>query len=123
MQLFLLSYICLATLALCTPLSPKQPTKVCQDYLLPLNITSLNYKYAYKPLITNEDVADLNFELGRVARPTPFVPVTASTQTTSAMYKISGTLCQPVNGGNGTVLLATHGGGFDRRYACFRLCQ
>ncbi|KAK5946190.1 hypothetical protein PMZ80_000331 [Knufia obscura] len=114
MHRFLLSTLCLAALARSTPLP--QVKKSCQRYTLPLNITSLNLKWALEPLETNEGAAAYNTQTGRRDAQSVFHPVTLPTTPETAIYTISGTFCQPTSGGNGTVLLATHGGGYDRSY-------
>ena len=112
MQYFLLFALGLATLAQSTPVP--QGTKSCQQYNLPITITSLNLKWAIDPINTNEEMAEYNFEVGRRDSATAFHPYTLPTAPETATYTISGSFCQPSDGGNGTLLLATHGGGYDR---------
>ncbi|KAI9695059.1 MAG: hypothetical protein M1820_008952 [Bogoriella megaspora] len=89
--------------------------KSCKQYEIPLNVTSLNVKWALPPIKSNEDMADFNTELGRRFGPA-VNPITPATDSETAVYTISGTFCQPGKGGNGKTLIATPGGGYDRSY-------
>jgi hypothetical protein len=85
---------------------------------LPLKVTSLNLKWALPPIKTNEDIAAWNADFGRRDANTAFHPATLPTGPETAVYTISGTFCEPVGGGNGKVILATHGAGYDRSCVC-----
>lgn len=112
MQHALFPLLFLASLARSAPVAQVQ--KTCQEYIFPLNVTSMNLKWALDSLETNEDQAAYNAQTGRRDSASVFHPVTLPTAPESATYSISGTFCRPTSGGNGTVLLATHGGGYDR---------
>lgn len=112
MQTFLLSVLCLTALARSSPLP--QTKRSCQEYEFVVNTTSLNLKWAIDPIENNEDVVGFLANAGRRDHESVFHPLTLPTAPEKGMYTISGTFCQPPNGGNGTVLIATHGGGYDR---------
>jgi hypothetical protein len=111
MQYFLVSVLFLTTIARSAPLNA---TKSCKEYSLPLNVTSLNLKWALGPFESTEDMANFNANSGRRDAGSTFHPFTRPTVPETAVYTISGTFCEPASGGNGNVLLATHGGGYDR---------
>ncbi|KAH6661673.1 Alpha/Beta hydrolase protein [Halenospora varia] len=113
MQFPLASILLLATLVQSTPL---HASKSCREYTIPLNVTSDNHKWALAPLENNYDMTAFNTDLGRRDTNSAFIPITLGTVTETATYTVSGTFCEPIGGGNGTVLLATHGGGYDRSY-------
>lgn len=112
MRGFLAAFIGLAALARSAPLTESQSS--CKDYTLAINITSENYKWTYGPLNNNEDVAAYLTETGRRDSNDALHPIAPPDGPESATYNIAGTFCQPQDGGDGTVLIATHGGGFDR---------
>ncbi|TAQ84008.1 hypothetical protein B7494_g7666 [Chlorociboria aeruginascens] len=90
-------------------------SKTCREYTIPLNLTSQNYIWGLPQFNTNYDLAAFNTQVGsRVSNAT--VNPASETEVQTAGYEISGTYCAPANGGNGNVLLATHGIGFDRSY-------
>lgn len=66
------------------------------------------------PFDDDYDITVFNTALGRRNNSYAFQPFSAGTVTETATYTISGTFCELIGGGNGTVLLATHGGGYDR---------
>jgi hypothetical protein len=57
-----------------------------------------------------------NTDFGRRDANSTFRPMAPPTAPETAVYTIFGTFCEPIGGGNGTVLLATHGAGYDRLY-------
>jgi hypothetical protein len=108
----------LATGALLFNLAAASPThsfKQCKDHVLPITTTTKNYIWALPELSTNYDATALTTDLGRWDANVTFAPVVTAAEAT-ATYEISGTFCAPSSGGSGTVLLASHGFGFDRRY-------
>ncbi|KIW76265.1 hypothetical protein Z517_11011 [Fonsecaea pedrosoi CBS 271.37] len=116
MSAFFLSLLSLTTLVQSSPILSVKTVKTCQEYNIPLNLTTLNLKWALDPLETNEDAAAYSIQGQRRDAMTVFQPVTPPTAPETAVYTVAGTFCQPASGGNGTVLLATHGGGYDRYY-------
>lgn len=112
MHYFLLSILSLATVALSAPAAGVK--KSCKDYIIPLEVTTENLIWTWDKLETNTDITLYNSEAGRRDAAEAFKPYALPTTPTTATYNIAGTFCQPSSGGDGTVLLATHGGGFDR---------
>lgn len=107
----------LTTLVAAGPIGQNPAQKTCQDYSLPLTVTTMNYKWELEPITTNEQQAAYLAQVGRRDSAEMFRPISAPNGSETATYTISGTFCSPSQGGNGTVLLATHGGGYDRSYA------
>ena len=97
--------------------SPVKTSKRCQEYIIPLEVTSENWKWALDPIKNNYEIAAINAQSGRRDSDSVFHPMTPPSGSETATYTISGTLCQPAEGEDGTVLLATHGVGYDRSYA------
>jgi len=97
-----------------TPINP-YASKSCVQYLLPINVTSLNFVWGLPLNSNNDNVTVFSTDLGRRDASTTFNPFSGIVPQT-AVYNIAGTFCEPNGGGNGTVLLASHGLGFDRSY-------
>jgi hypothetical protein len=93
--------------------APGSPGKSCRDFTVPVTVTSTNLIWGLPKLHTNFDATALSTDLGRWDSNVSFHPVSGIAPATAA-YKISGTFCAPKKRGTGTVLLATHGFGFDR---------
>jgi hypothetical protein len=87
-----------------------------QDYTLPISTTTMNYIWGLPEAQTNYDATTFNTKLGRWDANVTLNPISGGAPATGA-YKISGTFCSPTAGGNGVVLLATHGFGLDRGYS------
>ena len=95
----------------------------CQDYTLNYTVTTSNYVWGDPKLQNDFDTADLLFNItsqdDALDLTGSFSPFNG-TQNVTAEYSISGTFCSPKtpkgNGTEQTVLVATHGFGFDRRY-------
>ncbi|KAF2118209.1 Alpha/Beta hydrolase protein [Lophiotrema nucula] len=90
----------------------------CEDYTVKESITSPNLHWAYPIFKDNYDVAGFLFNMTRKDRATTFVPFDGIQNVTDT-YEVSGTFCSPktLRGGKEkTVLVATHGLGYDRRY-------
>ncbi|KAK4942066.1 hypothetical protein LTR10_018102 [Elasticomyces elasticus] len=118
MEYILTSFLLFTAVVRSNPV-PAPSSRSCTDYTVPVNITSLNLKWGIGPLETNEDMAAFNAEWGRRDSASVFHPVLAPSSNNTpetAVYTISGTYCEPTSGGNGTVLLASHGGGYGRNY-------
>lgn len=60
-------------------------------------------------------MAEFNAASGRRDASTTFQPFALPTAPETAAYTISGTFCEPIGGEDGTVILATHGAGYDRK--------
>lgn len=90
--------------------------KQCKDYVLSVPTSTFNYIWNLPELETNYDATALTTDLGRWDAKVSFHPIVTGAPA-NASYQIAGTFCAPTNGGSGTVLLASHGFGFDRRYA------
>lgn len=93
-----------------------KPLKSCRDYTLPITTTTANFIWGLPELQNNLDAATFSVNLSRWDSNTTFHPIAGGAKATNS-YKISGTFCSPGTKGNGVVLLATHGFGFDRGYA------
>lgn len=62
----------------------------------------------------NFDITTFTTNLARWDANVTLDPISGYTPAANSQYKISGSFCHPINGGSGTVLVATHGFGFDR---------
>jgi hypothetical protein len=115
--LFMSSALGLSTLISSQPTNPLPTnTRTCQDYTIPINTVSVEQIPNFSPFGDNFDVVDF---IGRIAArdsSTNFVPF-SGTRNVSNSYNISGTICSPTiaTEQTKTILLATHGLGFDRR--------
>lgn len=110
----------LSPLILSLPLASSQTTttstRICTQYLIPLSITSQVLTPSYPPFTSNYDVVGFVNDLTRRPSNTTFVPFSGAKNET-ASYTIGATLCSPRNSSKETTLLvATHGLGYDRRY-------
>jgi hypothetical protein len=94
--------------------SPTKSAKICHHYTLPITITTTNLVWGLPEFQNNYDITSFTTNLSTWDSNITFNPI-AGTAEVTASYKISGTFCSPTKGGSGTVLLATHGLGFDQR--------
>ncbi|KAI9716886.1 MAG: hypothetical protein M1812_005035 [Candelaria pacifica] len=85
----------------------------CHDYSITVTVTSENLQWAYPPFKTNYDVAQL---IANTTDAATFSPFTTGKKNETASYRIAATFCAPDHAEGGTVLLASHGLGFDRSY-------
>ena len=90
----------------------------CRDFMIPVNVTSLNYPWI-APKWT-DDFGFIDFASIATSR-TDYItpPPIGAPVLETADYTIGATFCTPKgkpNANAGKVLLATHGLGFDRRY-------
>ena len=93
-------------------------TRACQEYAIPVTVTSQSFITKYPAFQDSYDVVGfVNDIVGRDSN-TTFAPLGDRTNVT-ASYTIGATICTPkASGGkNATLLLATPGLGYDRRYA------
>lgn len=74
----------------------------------------MNVKWALGPIDNNQDIAAFNAEMGRRDAQAVFHPLSLPTAPETAVYTTAGTFCEPTSGGNGVIILATHGAGYDR---------
>ncbi|KAH9205469.1 Alpha/Beta hydrolase protein [Leptodontidium sp. 2 PMI_412] len=95
---------------------PREETKICKDYVLPVTITSGAYVWGLPTLDTDYDVTTFTANLSRWDANVTFHPISGFSPQVTASYKIAGTFCAPAKGNSKTVLLASHGLGFDRTY-------
>lgn len=102
----------LASLASATNAS----SKTCKDYTLPLTITAGSYIWGLPNITNNYDITTFTNNLSRWDANVTFAPISGFKNTTINV-EISGTFCQPKGGNVSTVVIATHGLGFDRRCA------
>lgn len=109
----------LAALSLIPPLVTSTTTeaslRVCYDYTIPVNATNLALKAGYKPFKSNFDVA--NFIGILAGRTSTSLNLIIGQENRTAIYNISATICSLRNRNKkqNTILLASHGLGYDRR--------
>lgn len=93
------------------------PGAKCQDYSIPVTVTSLNYPWVAPKWTDNFGFID--FASTATSRTDAgFPPPIGAPVNETARYDIGATFCTPTGKANanaGKVLLATHGLGFDRR--------
>jgi hypothetical protein len=94
--------------------NPIASTKSCKDYKIPLTVSSLDYTWGLPPNENNYDVTTVTTNIARWDANVTLNPISGRSPVTIP-YEISGTFCSPPGGGDGTILIATHGFGFDRR--------
>ncbi|KAK4454242.1 Alpha/Beta hydrolase protein [Podospora aff. communis PSN243] len=95
------------------------PSKICQDYTIPLTITSNNLAFGLPKFQNNFDVADFVDTITSRNALTAASVIAPNRQTLTANYSISATFCKPAippKNHKHTVLIATHGLNFDRSY-------
>ena len=94
---------------------PYPPSASCTDYTIPVNITSANYVFNATKWTNNDELTQ--FVIDQVTRiPDKYIPL-AGPEDETEQYQISATFCTPRNATSDkakTVILATHGLGFDR---------
>ena len=116
-----LLYVCIATFSViqASPIQDKYAPEggSCHDYDIPINIGSENFPWIAPKWTDNLGFVDL-LSAGATRTTANFpLPLGAPVHQTAA-YRISATFCTPKKQGKHakTVLLATHGLGFDRSY-------
>lgn len=97
--------------------NPLPPAKKCSNFAIPLSIATKNYGWNYPPFQNDSDVTDFNTALGRRDAATSFKPLSPPTEAVSAVWTISGTFCEPLGATSDTVLVTSHGGGYNGLYA------
>lgn len=93
--------------------------KVCQEYTIPVNVASTVYTTSYAPFKDSFDVTNFVNDIARRNFSAGFHPFSGQKEV-SGVYNISASICSPTRSSvkGSTVLLATHGLGYDRRYVC-----
>ncbi|KAJ4288172.1 hypothetical protein N0V90_012189 [Kalmusia sp. IMI 367209] len=89
----------------------------CTDYTVKSTVTYSELQWIQPPFNNNYDVVALLTNIATQAK-VPFNPFSGAKNVTKS-YQLAGTFCKPKTQNNGkqnTVLVATHGAGFDRRY-------
>jgi len=93
--------------------NPITSTKSCKDYKIPLTVSSFDYTWVLPPNENNYDITTVTTNIARWDANVTLNPISGASPVT-IQYEISGTFCSPPGGGDGTILIATHGFGFDR---------
>ncbi|KAF2122265.1 Alpha/Beta hydrolase protein [Lophiotrema nucula] len=97
---------------------PHPANGVCTDYTIKEEVTWTRNIWGLPKIQNNYDVAVQLMGMANVNKEATYHPFSGSENVTST-YELSGTFCSPTKKRirkEETVLLATHGGGFDRRY-------
>jgi len=98
---------------------PSSSAAQCVSYTIPLTITSENFVFNITKFKNDLDLAHVITDIARKDSNATFHPV-SGVENVTAQYSISGTFCSPKtpsgNGREKTVLLATHGIGYDGQY-------
>lgn len=93
-------------------------TRICKDYSISLNITSPVLTPVYPKFEDSFDVAGFINSINARDADVSFNPfLNGLTHPVNAMYTISATVCSPTSSTakGKTLLLATHGLGYDRK--------
>ena len=91
--------------------------KTCTSYNIPITVSTTNAVFGLPHFQTDLNVADFVNTLGSRDNDTAMSVLAPTTENVTASYTISATFCRPGGRGggkNGTVLIATHGLGFDK---------
>jgi hypothetical protein len=95
-------------------------TRVCQEFVIPLNVTSHVFVTKYPAFKDNFDVVGFVDDMARRDSNTIFTPfgVPPVLKNVTASYTIGAAVCIPKGaiGKDQTLLLASHGLGYDRRH-------
>jgi hypothetical protein len=108
-----------AYLAQANPVNTKSSLSAasCQSYTIPVDIKSSNLIFSLTPFKSDLDVVSLVTDFASRTSNTTFFPFEAAPQNQSASYQISARFCTPTDTSaphRDTVILATHGLGFDK---------
>jgi len=92
-------------------------TKVCHEYSIPVTAKNPALIGGYKRFTSDYDLVDFVNNLSGRTRD-PAVNVVIDSENRTATYKIGATICSPRKRSSKqkTILLASHGIGYDRRY-------
>ncbi|KAF2187680.1 alpha/beta-hydrolase [Zopfia rhizophila CBS 207.26] len=94
------------------------PNGICEDHTVKEEVTSTDFVWGIDKFKDNYDVAAFLTNVARKDSSKVFNPF-SGTKNVTKKYEVSGTFCTPKvkkDGKETTVLLATHGLGYDRRY-------
>jgi hypothetical protein len=119
----LLLFLSMLSSSLCAPLNASSSGLTaliadCYDYEIPVTTQTLAYIFGYPEFSDNFDVVGfIGDVITRTAIPPSFNPFSGMRNITGN-YSIGATFCSPktFNGHEKTVLLASPGLGYDRRY-------
>lgn len=102
--------------ALTTAQSYSQASAVCVEYSIPVNPSSSNLVFSNSSKWTDDfGLSQFRaYRAGQDPKQQPPAPFLATTQPFNASYTIGATFCQPKSQNTSTVILASHGLGFDR---------
>jgi pimeloyl-ACP methyl ester carboxylesterase len=91
---------------------------ICTDFTITKSVTSAQFAFAQPPFKDNYDVAGFLESVASSAKIPSFAPLVPPTKPATKDYTISATFCTPKhkNGKEATVLVATSGLGYDKRY-------
>ncbi|KAI9721798.1 MAG: hypothetical protein M1812_002133 [Candelaria pacifica] len=90
-----------------------QASTNCNSHTISITVTSENLEWAPPPFNNNYDVAQF---IANSTRRGAATPLFAGKKNQTATYKIAATFCSPVNASGGTILMTSHGLGFDQSY-------
>ena len=100
------------------------PNAQCWDYQVPVTVSAEYYSFAAPKWSDNQEFTEfIRGDITRTPGETSLdVPkgVLGATVNKTSEYIISATFCMPRNRPSSTVILATHGLGFDRSYVLYR---
>ncbi|PMD47059.1 hypothetical protein L207DRAFT_606113 [Hyaloscypha variabilis F] len=97
--------------------SSETSLRVCYDYSIPVNVTNMVLASNYTPFTTNYDVADFSNGIsGRDGGAA--LHIFSGLKNITGVYTISASICSPRNrtSDQKTILVASHGLGYDRKY-------
>jgi hypothetical protein len=106
----------LSALAVLTQGSPISTSKTCKEYSITVEASSHNIKWVADPIENNDQMAEVNTEFGRRDSKNVWHPLAPAGELETAEYTISGTFCTPTSGQRDTLIIATHGLGYERAY-------
>ncbi|KAH6674319.1 Alpha/Beta hydrolase protein [Halenospora varia] len=119
MKLSLVSLGSSLGLVLATPTvrSTKAATRNCEEYMIPVSVSSTVFIPSFEHFNDDFDVVDFVSYLARRDFQTALNPF-SGTKNVTGTYTIGATICSPTKdtAKSKTLLLATHGLGYDRRY-------
>lgn len=118
MKLSLVSLGSSLGLVLATPTvrSTKAATRNCEEYMIPVSVSSTVFIPSFEHFNDDFDVVDFVSYLARRDFQTALNPF-SGTKNVTGTYTIGATICSPTKdtAKSKTLLLATHGLGYDRR--------